>query len=104
MERTPRPLGWAPPAGTNGNTDTYGHWGITTEDVTLSDNDSFGNALYVGNFINNPREIMYATSSADGTTAHIGATRVGYKMEITFMQEAGNDYSTTLTYIATPMF
>jgi hypothetical protein len=98
------PQGWASPSALSGNTDTYGHWGITSEDVTLTDNDSFGNALYAGNFIGTPREVMYATSSADGTTPHIGTTRVGYKLEISAMQEAGNDYTTTLTYVATPTF
>ena len=101
---TSTPISWAAPSGTYSDTDTYGHWGITTEDISLSDNDSFGNALYVGDFIGTPREVMYATSSADGTTAHTGATRVGYKMEITTMQEAATDYTTTLTFVATPIF
>ncbi len=98
------PLVWDGPSGLSGQTDTYGHWGITSEDFTLSDDDSFGNALYAGNFINTPREVMFATSSADGTTEHIGATRVGYKLEISSMQEAATDYTTRLIYIATPVF
>ncbi len=101
---TSTPISWTSPSANTGSADTYGHWGLTTEDTTLSDNDSFGNALYVGDFINSPREIMYATSSADGTTADIGSTRVGYKIEISNMQEAGTDYTTTLTYIVTPRF
>jgi hypothetical protein len=31
-------------------------------------------------------------------------TEVGYKIEITPLQEAADDYTTTLTYIATPTF
>jgi len=98
------PIAWVGPDALAGSTDTYGHWGVTTEDVTLSDDDSFGSALYAGNFIGTPREVMYATSSADGTTPHIGLTRVGYKLEVSALQEAATDYTTQLTYIATPVF
>ncbi|MBP9760172.1 MAG: hypothetical protein KBD24_02265 [Candidatus Pacebacteria bacterium] len=101
---TATPIAWVGPSAITGSPDTYGHWGVTTEDNSLSDNDSFGNALYVGNFINNPREVMYSTSSADGATQHIGATRVGYKLQISVMQEAARDYRTTLTYVVTPTF
>jgi hypothetical protein len=98
------PAVWAIPSGTAGSPDTYGHWGLTTEDITLSDDDSFGDALYVGNFISSPREVMYATSSADGLADHIGKTRVGYKLEVSTLQEASSDYTTRLVYIATPVF
>jgi hypothetical protein len=98
------PTAWTDPSGTLGNTDTYGHWGLTTEDATLSDDDSFGTALYAGDFIQEPREVMYATTSANGIAPHIGATRVGYKLEVTTMQEAARDYTTTLTYVVTPVF
>jgi hypothetical protein len=101
---TSTPISWTSPSAQVGQPDTYGHWGVTTEDTTLSDGDSFGSALYAGDFINNPREVMYSTSSADGTTADVGATRVGYKMEVSTMQEAAKDYTTQLTYIATPIF
>jgi hypothetical protein len=95
---------WAPPSEVVGNDLTYGHWGLTSEDISLSDGDSFADALYAGNFIGTPREVMHATSSADGTTEHIGKTRVGYKLEISVMQEAGSDYTTALQYVATPVF
>jgi hypothetical protein len=98
------PLIWAPPSAQYVDPDTYGHWGVTTEDSSLSDDDSFGSALFSGAFIQTPREVMFATSSADGATAHIGRTRVAYKLEISALQEAASDYSTTLTYIATPIF
>lgn len=98
------PAPWAAPSAIVGNADTYGHWGITTEDTSLSDGDPFDTARYAGNFIGTPREIMYATSSADGTTAHIGATRVGYKLETSAMQEASREYRTDVRYVATPIF
>jgi hypothetical protein len=101
---TATPTTWAEPSAQSGNSDTYGHWGLTTEDVTLSDDDSFGDALYVGDFIQNAREVMYATSSADGTTTHIGFTRVAYKLEISSLQESSSDYTTQLTYVVTPIF
>lgn len=41
---------------------------------------------------------------ADGSTAHQGRTRVGYKIQIGSLQEAGTDYTNTLTYVATPTF
>lgn len=100
---TASPTAWQAPAGTLGSLDTYGHFGITTEDTSLSDGDSFGNALYVGN-IDSPREVFYHTAPADGSTANIGATRVGFKAEIDNLQEAGTDYTMTLTYVATPLF
>ncbi len=101
---TPAPIIWSAPSAQSGSADTYGHWGVTTEDATLTDDNSFGDALYAGDFISTPREVMYSTSSADGSTEHIGATRVGYKMQISSMQEAAKDYTTTLVYIATPVF
>lgn len=101
---TSTPIVWAAPSSTVGLPDTYGHWGVTTEDTTLSDNDSFGNALYVGDFVDEPREVMYATSSADGSTPDVGTTRIGYRLEISAMQEAARDYTTSLTYVVTPVF
>lgn len=100
---TATPAAWQSPAGTLGNTNTYGHFGITTEDSSLSDGDSFGTALYAGD-VNTPREVFYHDSVADASTAHIGTTRVGYKIEIDSLQEAGSDYTMTLTYVATPIF
>lgn len=100
---TSSPTAWQAPANTLDQENTYGHIGVTTEDSTLSDGDSFGSALYAGNFIT-PREIFYHTGPADGTTANKGRTRVAYKVEIGTLQEAGNDYTNTLTYVATPVF
>lgn len=101
---TGTPIDWVAPSAQSGSPDTYGHWGLTTEDITLSDNDSFGDAKYVGDFISNPREVMYSTSSADGSTPNIGLTRVGYKVEVSTLQEASTDYQARLVYIVTPVF
>lgn len=102
-DATSTPRVWQSPAGTLGVENSYGHYGVTSEDSTLSGGDTFGTALYVGN-INTPREVFYHNGPSDGSTANIGQTRVGYKIEIDSLQEAGSDYNNTLTYVATPVF
>ncbi len=98
------PTGWVVPSADPAAPGTYGHWGLTTSDTTLTDGNSFDGALYAGNFIQEPREVMYHDGAADGITPGIGATRVGYKLEISGLQEAGSDYTTTLIYVVTPTF
>ncbi len=100
---TPTPVAWTSPAGDLGVPDTYGHWGLTSEDADLN-GDEFGSALYVGNFVATPRVVFHHDEPADGNTANIGTTRVGYKIEIDELQEAANDYTATLTYVCTPSF
>jgi hypothetical protein len=102
-DATSTPIVWQAPAGTLGTENSYGHYGVTSEDSSLSGGDTFGTALYVGN-ISTPREVFYHNGPSDGSTAHIGQTRVGYKIEIDSLQEAGSDYTNTLTYVATPVF
>ena len=98
------PTAWTSPTNTLGSEATYGHFGLTSEDVSLSDGDSFGTSLFAGNILAAPREVFYHTGSSDGTTANIGTTKVAYKVEIGSLQEAGNDYTNSLTYVATPTF
>lgn len=100
---TATPVAWQAPAGTLGTENTYGHMGITSEDSDLN-SDEFGSALYAGDYVANAREVFSHTGPADGSTADQGATRVGFKAEIDALQEAGNDYTATLTYVATPTF
>lgn len=102
---------WAGPTGIMGNPNTYGHWGVTSDDNVVSSTTpnkwGSGIALYQGNFTgNNPVEVFYhnaAVSSAAGGMG-VGSTTVAYKVEITALQEAAKDYTATLTYIATPVF
>lgn len=96
------PTAWSYPAGTLGTENTYGHFGITSED-DLNTNE-FGTALYVGNFATTSRAVFHHNGPSDGTTANIGTTDVGFKIAITSLQEAGTDYTNTLTYVATPVF
>ena len=105
------PLSWFnnQPGGDILDPDTWGHWGLTTDDTTLSFATDYvggaGDANYIGDFINNPVEVFYnggpvLSSSGQG----VGSTTVAYKVQITTLQEAATDYTATLTYIATPVF
>jgi hypothetical protein len=97
---------WSAPAGILDQEDTYGHFGITSEDESLGTNcasDYYGTDLWAGLSGTTQAEVMCHTGPADGSTAHKGAARVGFNIEITALQEAG-DYTNTLTYIATPTY
>jgi hypothetical protein len=103
---TATPQGWTSPAGLLANDLSWGHWGLTSDDAALVAGDTFGDALYIGDFVGNPKEVFYydgpVTYSQGGMG--VGSTTVAYKVEITTLQEAANDYTATLTYIATPVF
>ena len=98
------PEAWAAPAATIDEADTYGHEGITSEDATLAAGDSFGTALFTGISSSTATQVFYHTGPANGTTANKGATKVGFKIEISALQEAADDYTQNLTYVATPIF
>jgi hypothetical protein len=100
---------WQGPADTMGNPDTYGHWGLTSDDDVVSSTTpnlwGSGQALYVGDFVQNPVEVFYHNTAVYSTAGMgVGSTTVAYKVEITSLQEAAKDYTATLTYIATPVF
>jgi len=109
------PTAWAPPTGTlAGGENEWGHWGMTTEDGDLNNGgatDFTSTDQYIA-VLNTPTVIFGHTSVCDGTTTGGGdatdddlcLTQVGYKVEITPLQEAGDDYTTNLMYIATPRF
>ena len=91
---------WSSPTNNINDELTWGHWGVTYDDNATVD-------LGANEFIaasTTPREVFSHTGPADGTTTNIGQTVVGYQVEITPLQEAADDYNTTLTYIATPTF
>jgi hypothetical protein len=98
---TNTPAAWASPTNNIANENTWGHWGLTSsDDINTSE---FASSKFVA-ASTTPRQIFSHTGPADGTTANIGSTTVGYKIEITPLQEAADDYTTVLTYIATPTF
>ncbi len=98
------PAAWgAAPLGTIGNANSYGHMGVTSEDSTLPADD-FGSAFYGGLTSTSTRTVLYHTGPADASTANIGATRVGFRVQITSLQEAGTDYTNQIRYVCTPIF
>ena len=101
---TNTPTAWVAPSNSISNENTWGHWGLTSDDTNLlgSGVDFAANQWVAAS--TTPRAVMAHNGPADGVTDDIGAARVGYQAQITALQEAGDDYSTTLTYIATPTF
>jgi hypothetical protein len=100
---TTTPTAWAAPANNIASENTWGHWGLTSEDFVTGRSSEFSGDTWVA-ASTTPIIIMGHTGPSDGATAGQGATRVGYQAQITALQEAGDDYNTTLTYIATPTF
>ena len=41
---------------------------------------------------------------ADGVTQNVGAAKVAFRIEISPLQAAANDYQNNLIYVATPVF
>ncbi len=95
------PSAWSAPLSNILLPNTWGHWGLTSEDNLNA--DEFGSNLWVA-ASTTPRQVFHHAGPSDGTTANIGSTTVGYQVQITALQEAADDYQTTLTYVATPTF
>lgn len=101
------PTAWTNPAATLGSVNTYGHFGLTSDDTDLNANEFFsGSAIkWAGNFsATSTRTVLSNSGPADGTTQNIGKARVGYKIQITSLQAAASDYSNHLIYVCTPTF
>lgn len=91
---TNTPTAWqAPSANPSTGESTYGHWGLTSDDPDL-----FGSNLWVS------PSTTARTVFSHNSVVSASTTRVGYQAQISNLQEAGDDYTTTLTYIATPTF
>jgi hypothetical protein len=100
------PAAWNAPSNSISDENTWGHWGITTADQDtdgMRDGDEFAPNEFIG-VSTTPRAIFAHDGPADGVTASIGSTTVAYKVAISALQEAADDYTATLTYIATPTF
>lgn len=102
---TNTPVAWATPTESLLQENTWGHWGLTSNDSDLNAGEFTGGG---GNkwvaASTTPRQIFSHTGSADGTTQDYGQIEVAYQVQITPLQEAADDYNTTLMYIATPTF
>ena len=96
---TDTPTAWTSPSASISDDATWGHWGLTSDDPDFS-----GTADRWVAASTTPRSIFSNTTVADGTQTGTGTTRIGYQVQISSLQEAGTDYSTQLTYIATPTF
>ncbi len=104
---TSTPAPWTPPSESISNEDTWGHWGLTSDDATFGLSDPFdagGTGELFVSASTTPVEVMRHDGPSDGSTQNIGLAKVGYIVEISPLQEAGNDYTATLTYVATPVF
>jgi hypothetical protein len=100
---TNTPTAWAAPSNNVTDENTWGHWGLTSTDGTTTRTAQFSSNMWIAPSTT-PRIVMGHDSVADGSTPGIGTASVAYKVEITALQEAGDDYHTTLTYVATPTF
>ena len=97
------PVAWTAPTNNIALENTWGHWGVTSQDFATTRSVQFASNIWAG-VSTTPQVLFSHTGPADGVTAGIGRTRVGYQVQISPLQEAGDDYSTVLTYVATPTF
>ena len=98
---TNTPAVWTAPTAQVANENTWGHWGLTSED-DLNTSEFSGNKWVSAS--TTPRQIFQNSGPADGVTANKGKTRIGYQAQVSALQEAADDYATTLIYVATPTF
>lgn len=106
---TSTPSPWTSPSNIINNPNTYGHFGITSDDTssTAVGGPFFGSStpLYAGSFNPTSTLIVFGwTGPADGTTQNVGAAKVAMRIEISPLQAAANDYVNNLIYVATPIF
>lgn len=100
------PEAWAAPTANIASALTWGHWGMTTTN-DINSNEFGGGDNWVA--VQDNARLIFAyggpvDGSALGGNNPEGQARIGYKVQITDYQEAADDYSTILTYIATPTF
>ena len=106
---TSTPAAWTAPSESISNENSWGHWGLISDDASLTSGltDPFDVGGVGQRFVSastTPVEVFRHNGPANGSTQDIGTARVGYKVEISDLQEAGSDYNATLTYVATPVF
>ncbi len=100
------PSTWVAPGNVLDSPNTYGHIGITSDDTDLS-GGTFGTstALYAGSFQSTSTLTVFShTGPSDGTTQNKGTAKVAYRIEISPLQAAANDYTNNIIYVATPTF
>jgi len=97
------PTAWTGPTPVLGTLESYGHWGVTSDDTVTTRTVEFGSQEYV-TASTSPIVVMSNDGPANGAGVGVGTTTVGYRVEISALQEAADDYEAVLTYIATPTF
>lgn len=101
---TGTPVVWTAPLATLGVENTYGHFGLTSDDADLNAGEFISNK-WAGNFFSTTTRAVFAnTGPSDGTTQNSGKARVGYQIQVSALQEAATDYSNHLIYVCTPTF
>ncbi len=100
---------WTSPSNNIASDLTWGHWGVSSNDGDLNSlggfySGEFGSLEFIAVSDATPRQLFHHDGPADNATANIGQVEVVYGIEISPLQEAADDYNTTLTYIATPTF
>lgn len=104
---TTTPTTWASPTANVTQENTWGHWGLTSNDASVEGSDIFDVGGTGDLFVaasTSPFAVFTNDGPADGSTQNVGTARVGYQIEISALQPAGDDYTSTLTYVATPVF
>lgn len=108
-DATSTTIPWVAPSSVINQPNTYGHFGITSDDTSSSLLGAldFGSStpLYAGSF--NPTSTLTVFTwdgPSDGTTQNVGQATVGFRIEIGPLQAAANDYTNNLIYVATPTF
>ena len=103
---TTDPQAWASPSAQPGQENTYGHFGLRSDDSDVE--KDYGTNLWIGFYGDGP-QYQHEVLKSDRPTAGendaqgYGWDYVEYKLEISALQEAG-DYSNILTYICTPTY
>jgi hypothetical protein len=102
---TATPSPWTSPTNIINNPLTYGHFGITSDDASGTLNFGTSTPLYAGSFNPTSTLTVFAWNGpADGVTQNVGAAKVAFRIEISPLQAAANDYTNNLIYVATPVF
>jgi len=95
---TSSPSPWTSPSNLINNPITYGHFGITSDDTssTVVGGPFYGSStpLYAGSFNPTSTLIVFGWNGpADGTTQNVGMAKVAFRIEISPLQAAANDYT-----------
>ncbi len=96
------PAVWGAPSASLGDTETYGHMGVISDDITNMSVD-YSSSKYAGLNGADPIQVMAHNGPANATGEGTGIAGVAYTIEISALQEAG-DYESYLTYVCTPTY